>query len=348
MHKLIFIIFLQLILNTSAHAQYNPKYTVSGDSLLQKFKTMYPLDVLEKTDLTKVDIYDCYHNKELRPYLMMWLNKQLYFEHLNQQWISSSFNDEYKIYKVKGWLTNSGQNHLVDTVMNNSRLFQIYLDSVINEITAYKRELHFKKGSTLTLPNEAINFHARLKLPEAYTILYNYWKESGGGINSEYFYIMLAMHNPEAINNYNGYVESAIKSGSMQLLSKISERADYEYLYGSYAIDLKLKLLVVSAKTITSYPDENDNYIQVPFNINILDPLRDRCFSNSGNHKILGIIDKIYNPLDKIFELSYEELTKYSQEIIDNIEEFKKAAQLYKDKLIEEEQYWKVNMPYSK
>jgi hypothetical protein len=179
---------------------------IKSDSLLKLFKMMEPFEVLDKIYVGYIDVKDCYYNEEVKPYLLKWLDKEAYFEYLNKDYIKLAFiNDrECSISKIKGWLNQHNQGHLIDTVMKTPELFKVYLDSVIDDVTKYKRKSFFQNGGRL--PGQAIYFHALLKLPESYEILRRYWKEDGGKINSKYFDAMLAMHDPEAISKYNSYL----------------------------------------------------------------------------------------------------------------------------------------------
>jgi|GEM_PF-3153792 len=346
MQKSNIIFCILLSVNTIINAQVLLRPTISGDSLLVIFETMDAFDVLDKTDLSKVDIYDCYHHEKLKPYLLIWLNKDAYFEYDNKQYIKRVFDDDYKVYKVKSWLTNRNQKSMVDTVMNNPSLFQVYLDSVVNATTIYMKELYFKDGGKL--PSKVLDFHARLKLPEAYAIINKYWKENGSTIKSDYFNVMLAMHDPEAIAKYNNFVDSVIKNTDLIALNDIRTKANYEYLYGSYAVELKLKLLTVKQRISHSFSNFPEGAFDSPYNIDFLNPLSDRCFQYSQNETVLKILNALYNPIDKIYGLTYGELEKYCNEIIQNIDAFKQAVQPYKDNLIREELYWKKNMPFYK
>lgn len=335
-----------LSISTITSAQVLLRPTISGDSLLVKFKTMNAFDVLDNTDLSKVDIYDCYHHEELKPYLLIWLNKEAYFEHDNQQYIKRAFDNDYKVYKVKGWLSNRNQKNMIDTVMNNPPLFQVYLDSVINATTIYMKELYFKNGSKL--PSKILDFHAKVKFPEAHAIINKYWKEDGSTVISDYFNVMLAMHDPEAVAEYTNFVDRAIKNVNLTALNGIRTKANYEYLYGSYAVELKLRLLTVKQRISHSFSSFPEGPFDSPYNIDFLSPLSDRCFQYSQNATVLKILNALYSPIDKIYSLTYGELEQYSNEIIQNIVEFKNAVEPYKDSLIEEELFWKKNMPFYK
>lgn len=343
MRKAISIFCVLLSVSTIINAQALLRPTISGDSLLVKFKTMDAFDVLDRTDLSKVDIYDWYHHEKLKPYLLIWLNKEAYFEYDNQQYIKRAFDDGYKVYKVKGWLTSRNQESLIDTVMNSPSLFQVYLDSVVDATTNYMKALYFKDGGKL--PSKVLDFHARLKLPEAYAAINKYWKEDGGTAKSDYFNVMLAMHDPEAIAKYNNFVDSAIVEKNLIAIEDIESKAKNEYFYGSYAVALQLKLLRVNLRT---YYNSLDCSIEVPFNINFLSPLTGVYYNFTHYETVLRILNALYNPLDKIYGLTYGELEEYSNEVIQNVDEFKKAVEPYRDSLIKEELYWKVNMPFYK
>lgn len=343
----IYYMSLLLLLVFTLKAQVKPK--IKSDSLLRMFKTMDAFDVLDKVYVRDIDVKDCYYNEELKPYVLKWLDKEAYFEYLNNDYIKRLYieNKNNCIYKVKGWLTHRNQSHLIDTVMKTPDLFQIYLDSVISDVTKYMKGLHFQYENNV-LPKEAIYFHALLKLPESYEILHRYWKEDGGKLSSQYFYTMLAMHDPEAIAMYNKYVDSVIAVKDLRLLDDIDGKSGQIHLYGSYALELKLKLLMVNFKKTHSFSDFDDGIFYSPFNIDLINPLVDAYFQCSQNEVVLKILEKVYNPIDKIRSIKYEELERVSNEIIENIEEFKKVLQPHIENMKKEEKYWKQNMPYYK
>jgi len=337
------VIFVQLFcLNLQAQDRATD---ISPDSLLVLFNRINPFAVLEMSHFTTLDNpKEYYFNDGIREYLIQWLNKELYFKYLNEQYIASSFSSKYKVEKVKKWLIDNNQVVLTNRVLNDSSLFLAYLDSAfVNEIIKHKFNF-FKRGGRL--PNEALYFHEQVKLPIAYNIIHQYWKEEGSTLNSQYFDSMLAMHDPEAIDLYNKYVDSLIEKSDINQLEYVKKKANNEFLYGSYAVNLKLKLLKVKCKTYFSFPNDKGEYVTVPFNVELLNPLSDKCFSKCRDTVIQNIINSVYCPIDKIFDLSDRELEEASKIIFENINEFEKAAQPYNDNLIKEERYWKKNIQY--
>jgi hypothetical protein len=344
MKKLLFVISFIVSTNFLSEAQY--VRTISADSLLKKFQVMDAFEVLDSTNIYVVDIKDCYYNQKLKPYLLKWLDKEAYFTYENNNSIRIAYTDDYKVIQVREWLINHKQKHLIDTVLKTPALFNIYLDSVITDETNYMKKLFYKYGGG-RLRSEILNFHSLLKLPEAYTILRKYWEEDSCKIKSDYLRPMLAMHDPDAIEKYNKYVDSIITTNDLSAIESVETIADYEYEFGSYATDLQVKLLNVTIKTYYSYSFENN--FDVPFNVNFLSPSGRIYYHFATNDTISKILNKIYyNPQKKIYEYSYKELEEYSNEIVKNIEKFKEAIQEHKNKLIKEEEYWKKNMPYNK
>lgn len=347
MKNFITIYYISILLSLIGTLKAQEKPKIKSDSLLRMFKTMDAFDVLNKVYTDDIDVKDCYYNEELKPYVLKWLDKEAYFEFLQKERITRETKDkDFCINDVKGWLTKYNKSHLIDTVLKDLSLFKVYLDSVTLEEKEYFRKRFFGKGGRL--PTEAIYFHALLKLPESYEILHRYWKEDGGKVSSEYFYTMLAMHDPEAIAMYNKYVDSVIVVKDLRLLDDINGKSGQINLYGSYSLELKLKLLMVNVKKTHSFSDFGDGIFYSPFNIDLINPLVDAYFQCSQNKIVLNILNKIYNPIDKIRTLKYAELEKAGNEIIENIEEFKKVLQPHIENMKKEEKYWKQKMPYYK
>lgn len=344
MKKYSLILFLLVSIGIATNAQDLFKPTIFGDSLYNLFKGMDAFEVLDQTELSKVDVRSCYFHNDLKPYLLVWLNKDAYLEYDNREYIKRTFDDEYSSHKVKSWLISHNKKDMIDTVINCQSLFELYLDSCINATKLSLTDQFYVDGGRL--PSKILDFHSRLKLPEAYKIINNYWKEDGGTLDSRYFDCMLQMHDPEAIDLYNKFASKAILDENLEALDDIKMKSKSVYLYGSYAMDLKLMLLSVKKRIRHSFSDFPEGAIDSPYNIDCLNPLDDRYFQFSSNKTVKKILDGLYKPMDKIYKLSYLELEEYSEDIITNIKEFKGALGQYKLELESNELYWKKNMPY--
>jgi hypothetical protein len=342
------IFFLLVIYQINAIAQQKslrPNYNITADSLLVLFSKMKPFEVFEYVNILRIDYFDCYQNEELRKYLLKWIDKETYIEHRINSSIKIVFDERNIDDKIKNWLINKGFESHIDSVLNDNKLHALYLDSIINEYKSTSHKRLSQQGCSLH--PSALNFHARLKLPEAYDVINKYWVADGKTQQSIYFNVMLSMQDPEAVEIANNYIENAIENNDLQELKHILGNMANNNYYGNYTVDWKIKLLRVTIKT--SYGMlSGDLPFKIPFNICVLDPFTDSFFSRTDNEVVLGILNKLFNPIDKIYRMKEKEFNIISQEITNNLEEFKRATYPLKEKMIESERYWKENMPYNK
>lgn len=352
MKRILFIVLICLLGSSLSFAKGNPSNVeISADSLLTLFSKYSPFEVLEKVDWWDVNYRDCYSNKKLIPFFLAWIDKEAVFKNRMENYIKGAFDSDYKIYCVKGWLINHKRQGLIDTVLKDSALFNTYLDSVISEITIDKRKLFFSSKKWID-PN-AFLVHTWLRLPEAYEILRKLWGEEGSyQRESAYFDAMLAMHDPKAVEIYNQYVDSLVNTDNVAALSEVMKISENAYRYGSYAIDLKLRLLKVRPNLKAVVP--SDSSFPYPFIINVVFPVFSihfvyyKCLYESDNNFIKRINNALFTPASKIYDLPFDELVKYAEEIRVNAKEIEKAFMPCRQELIEKEQYWKENMPYYK
>jgi hypothetical protein len=344
-------IIVFLLLNISVFAQ--TKKDLKADSLLNLFKSSDDVFiVLNKLDLYKINYFDCYNQNEIKNYTLKWLDFEATFNHHVNNVIKRAFDESYKTSKVKGWLKNNKLRHLEDTVLKTPELFNMYLDSVYKEFTDDKRSAFFKNGGALN--DKALRFFMKYPIPEAYTLIRQYWDKQDNSLKSPYFKVMLAMHDPLAITSYSTYLETIIKKKDYNQLRIEIQRAVNEYNYGSVCVDFKLKLLKEQLVVPILLFDSGDKVgIDSPYNLVFLYPyVFDYYFFKSKNLIITDIIESLYSMQTKggfpIENMSIDELKKISKEVIANYTEFEKAANEYKSNLQKKEEYWKVNMPYNK
>lgn len=342
---ILFAIMFALIASESA-AQIGARrhtYRVNADSLLTLFSKMSPFEVLDSIGAGQIDHYDCYHNAELKQYLLKWLDKELYFQHEIQNSLKIAFGDEeVKRNKIIGWLIRSNKRELIDTVLNTKVLYDAYLDTVIDNYLQYHRDDFYEHGAKL--PSGILSFFSRYRVPEAYEIIYSYWEEDGKIRKSAYYPTLLAMHDPEALQIANNHIDSLIATGDAGQITN-AFRWYGSFMYGKYAVDWRNYLLNVTVER-TLYDIDDASNIMVPFNIYLISPFNNRYFLLSENEVVKSIINSLFEPFDKIESLSRKEIISLSKKITDNIPEFEIAAQPYREWLIEENRYWKEQMPY--
>jgi len=334
MKNLIIIMYL-LSINFQVYSQR--KFELKGDSLLQLLKNSEDVFfVLNK-----------FNNKEIKLYVLKWLDFEAYFIHLNKLYLNS-FN---KSLKIKEWLSNHNQNLLIDTVLKTPDLFNKYLDSVYIKLTCEYRK-SFLKENEKHLDNQALQFFMKYRIPEAYTLIRQYWGENGFKISSPYFKVMLAMHDTLAIKTYSDYLDTIVKKANCRELHLAIQNVVNEYNYGSVCIDFKLKLLKEQlVVTDLLFNSGNSDGIDCPYNLAFLYPyIFDYYFFKSENLVVKNIVEELYSSKTKggfpIQKMSLKERKEMSNKVIANYAEFKKVALEYKNKLQKEEEYWKININY--
>ncbi len=327
MKRIIFSIYLCGFLVSSTCAQRKIEY-IPADTLLQWFKTYSPLEVLDKiSDSRKeMDYKTYYHISELKPYFLKWLDRDLYYEdRLKEIQQDTMFkNEDDSIYmnnKIKAYLIYKKSRLSLDSVLNTPLLYISYKDSIVDEIVKRKVARYEKKGKPFP-SNSAIYHHARLKYPESYNLIYQFWKETGGGgEKNDYFSALIRMGDPEARKIYDDFIQEIVKkNGETNTLSfSLSSGGS------SYYVAKQIELLSVNKK-LSPFSDETF----IPFNCEVIKEL----VSDFFYYKIkVDTVIKYRDPCDKHFE---------------HLEEVKEAAQRLIKYYEKEEYYWMKNMPFYK
>ncbi len=345
-YSILFFLWLNLV------ASSQPKKVLNADSLINLFENNDVFIVLDKLNLYQIDYLDCYNNSKINSYVLKWLDFDINFNHDMDKVISKAFNEEYKINKVKGWLKKNNLGYMEDTVLKTSRLFDMYLDSVYKDFINEKKINYIKNGCSLK--EKALLFFMKYRIPEAYTIIRKYWDMQGNSLESPYFNVMLAMHDSIAIMAYSNYLDKIVENRDYFMLRREMQRVVNEYDYGSVCVDFKLRLLKETFIVPRLLLDLGDGSgIDCPLNLVLLYPyIFDYYFYNSTNPIVLNIVESLYSLKTKngfpIEKMSIDELRLISEKVIDNYPEFMKVANEHKLKLQQQEEYWKVNMPFFK
>lgn len=360
------ILLLLLHFHLSADAQYNKlgfgvKYRVSADSLLHRINNCGNVyDAILPYPETEIDPKDCYFNEELKSLLLTMLDEQNYVEYNNERRVKDSFGDEKcKIAMTRAWLIDHDKESIIDTVLSNAELFTRYLDTTIVDYT--NRISSNWNISNTDIPYDIENLLSLIKWPEVYEEYHRQWMEDGKRLWGKRFNSMLRMHDPEAVSLYFAYFDNFIDSNnySEEAAQKLENPA---YLgLGSIAMELDLKSLKWMAPMKADWTGFCETCKTLaPFNVRRLDIL---CFYNMHFWNLLEIKSNIvreviYSLADpepheseyKVMNMhmSEEDYKKIGNKIRENINEFRQELQPFIDEAIENEKYWKQNMPYYK
>lgn len=310
----------------STCAQQKVEY-IPADTLLQWFETYPPLEVIDKIRESRkeMDYKTYYHASELKPHFMKWLDRGLYYEDMLKEVrdeYKSPLNSEdssYLVYRIKGKLKLTKSSLNIDTVLTTLLLYTSWKDSVVNDDIERWVKRRNKLGKPF--PDRSAIYHlSRLKYPESYNLIYQFWKETGeGGEENDYFSALVRMGDPEARRIYDEFIQEIVKkNGETNTLS-------FGLGFGgsSYYVAKQLELLSVDKK-LSPFSDETF----IPFNCEVID----RLVSSIFYYKIeVDPVVKYRDPCDKHFE---------------HLKEVKEAAQRLIKYYEKEEYYWMKNMPF--
>jgi len=294
---------------------------ISNDSLLKLFQTMKPFEVFEKVQSSWFDIKSCYKDSLLKPYLMKWLDRKEYFEYVLEQekkTISSSpdlIKDEI-IYI----LNRQNRKSALDSILNDPVQYNQYRDSAISLYIG--RYIENYKG-VHKVPIQAIIIHSYLAYPESYTIIKQWWVESGKPTErNEYFIPLVRMGDPEARKLYDNRIAQFVKTNG-ENPDVMNIDGELRQLWNSYSVAKMIEVLKVD---IVYNPLED---ISLPYNCWVISYLLNDCLAHSID---VGRV----KPSDPC------EVQKK------HLPEIKAAAQKLIEKYKAEEYYWMKNMPFNK
>jgi hypothetical protein len=226
--------------------------------------------------------------------------------------------------EIKYRLNKQKRKGYLDTVLNDTVLYNRYKDTILQENT--RRFIKNYNKISYYIPYDVVRIHSFLAYPESYNIIKQWWEETGKGTdrNNLYFLSLVRMGDPEARKLYDDRIKLFVKTnGNSSGLSEIY--AGMMDLHCSYSVFKKLELLKVDQayRPMDGDPAE-------PFNCYIFNSLL-----NEFDYK--GIeIDKSIKEGDPCDALKR------------HLPQIKAAAQKLIEKYKEEEYYWMENMPFYK
>ena len=207
------------------------------------------------------------------------------------------------------------------------------------------------------MPNSVIELFCYLKSPEGYKILYNMWKT---GVKHKGIYtILLEYLDPDVMSfhkkNITNCDEKQDYTYGMRISNKESLLFTYHNLldYGVYSIDWWIEMLRCQKKFYVDLAnmDMSAKYVSCPFNVAILRMYSSELYASNSKYCI-DLIDKIFCPkceydVDKpIYKMTYKELQKISDDIVEHVDEIAQAIQPYRDEIEKKDNVWRSKMPY--
>ncbi len=364
--NLLYFILLVVLTHNSFAQQNDPfkylncyaKYrqTINSDSLLTMLTEGNPFHVLPHIFIPEINTKDCYYNDSLKSFLLKFLNKDTAYQYMAELAEHYGFDNHRGIQEdyIRDYLKERKQMYLLDTILKTPELFSAYFDTVFN--LAVERQKTSSYQTNERLPRELTDLLAQIKWPEVYVWARQEWEEDGKREHGYCYDYLLGMHDPEVIDINNHFIDTW---GQLESCEYEDSNGYINYLYrnpvysgggidswGSYYFDAFVHFLQI--KTMVYHPLYFDEKSKRPYNTGLV---HDYCFHNPYLKESYPVIYNISYGLfeTQVNDKKYREKYKQaSEDICDNIDMFIEALKPYKDYYLNEELYWKQNMPYYK
>ncbi|MCF6352192.1 MAG: hypothetical protein L3J06_04185 [Cyclobacteriaceae bacterium] len=333
--RIVFVILFVMVLFTSSSNGQSKVVLLPTDSLLKWFENNPPLDVWNKIYAwkkgtlyrTQYDYKAYYNEPRLKPYLMEWLDRDLYYQNdlkktRNDFEPKTKDDSAYMAYKIRGFIKNRKSNVNLDSALNSPDLYIIYKDSVIDKIVENEIKRMNKFGKPFP-PSHAIYFHMRLAYPESYQQIRTFWEATGKKIEkNDYFIPLVRMGDPEARKLYDKLVDEIVeKNGNTPYFSMVKSNT-YTNLRGSHGAAKLMEMLSVDMEIALS---EGPSF---PVNCNFIKSL---------------VSDIFYYKIEIDSSVKFREACETRFEHVDKIKE---ATQRLIETYKVQEYYWMSNMPF--
>ena len=297
-----------------------------------------PITVLRNFDF---DYKDIYFNDSLKRMIVDLFNDSIGWAKHSAKKIRQTLeeeSDEYKYKSLKVFLQNNHSQTYVDSILNNDTLFKVYFDS----LCVYEEEMCFNEGVKLigyaNVPNNLKTFVAYSRFSELYEKMLYYWKNANYYKGDFYYNYLRDVDCPEVIdmietaldNNkwIDSYYMNQYRSESIRLLIKALDKT---YLVPggllNFKIPLNVKLLGLDYNSWLRW-------------VTILCEYQ----SNEIYEKSIELINQIIDCQSD----NYKDYQQLSQLIIKNQKYLVPFLEHLYQNCINEELYWKQNMPYYK
>lgn len=312
----------------------------------------------------KDDLYSCFNNSNIDSVIdnfYIWENeKDFYFNDSLKHLLIDLFNDsigwarysskcvrqhlenesyEYKHNALKGFLRRQYDSKIfIDSILKDANLFDIYFDSLctFEENRSIKEDL--SRIGYFYIPERLKNILAHSFYFELYDKMLYYWKQSGCSTRDFYYDYLLNVGCPEVISELNKmldnsewdydlliYLTDNYSSESIKLLIKALDKTylvdgDLMEIDVSLNVRLLLRLNRLTWFTEIGYLINSDLYYKV---VDIIKHISVNIYEPNGNEHMAKYIIENKNIIVPFFESAYQ-------------------------KCLEQELYWKQNMPYYK
>ncbi len=342
--KSFIICLISLIFCAIESSAQKDEKRISQEEMLEFFKSSEDIyrsfeeswEYLDKKDLRK--------NEDLRPYFLQLLDYNKCVKNKISKRVKNKKETNVLIWD---YLSETNKAGLKDTIDKSPILQKAYEDSAKIYFTDKLLPEYYERPLSISL--SIFLLHMYLKDPEAYKMLYGYWKNKVPyeGVED----LLLDFEDPDVWGEYLKRFDSRSnlsKDDYYALMTKITQIIEYD---SESALNLYLRLLECKDKWSIE-----DNGLggwgisyDCPYNVAIF-----HIYASEVNHPIIKEIQEklgkiqgtMYTYDSPIYKLSYKELRKISDEIAKHSEEIKAAFKPYLEKIIKGDAYWKNEIPY--
>ncbi|MBR6176967.1 MAG: hypothetical protein IKQ70_03670 [Bacteroidales bacterium] len=346
------IIICTVLIHLSVNAQ---RTEITADSLLhylQQAEDIYSCFDSENDPVIRGfrDYKNMYFNDTLRHLLVNLFNDSIEWARYTAKGIRQYYEnkpDDKKRMSLEGYLEHNYKKAFVDSVLNNKKLFAQYYDS----LCVYKEESSFeedmKKRGTWNVPYSLKNIIVQSHFPEVYNKMLYYWKSSGCYYSDFDFNYLLEVDSPELLSSFESQLD---KNDLTNIYFLLDYMCSY---YRSASIRMLIKYL---DKTDLIGPFFYRFDFDIPFNVSILltiidfsDDFHKEWFFrvyNIDNYDIIYDYESMKNQVKTV--KTQKQAIKMSQYIIEHKDLIIPFFEQHYQKCLQEEFYWKQNMPYYK
>jgi hypothetical protein len=349
-------LFLLLIIILIRFNGFGQNIKISTDSLLhhlQHVENIYACFDYQTEDSVIENfrvwdnVKDFYFNDSLKHLLINLFNDSIGWAKYTAKNVRRSLetkSENYKRMALEGYLKDKYNKAFADSVLKDDNLFSQYFDSlcIFREEQSFKEDIG--KIGYWNVPSRLLDILSYSHFSEIYDKMYYYWKRNGCSRGDFYYDYLLNVDCPEVI----AMMETELDNKEYSLPLK-----KYLDKYKSEAIRLLIKSLDKS-----DLIDFGLESYEIPFNLIVFGfdqyswLYLYMCYTEYQRNdiyiKTTDLIEQIRDVHSNYLENNYKTYINLSKEIIRNKQYIVPFLESAYQKCLEEELYWKQNMPYYK
>ncbi len=366
-------------ISVSADELYN--YLKGQDNLFETFSHFNRYNIRKKKSVSDTitefkDVKNAYYNDSLKDLLLdLYLDSVGWAKYAADKYMYSEKRDykndssSYIYGQIKPYLRGLKIKN-VDSILSSPLLYACYLDSFWTHITQRVFEQDIRDAYRYFIPNELIDLIGKIRYAEIYQKFYYEWKrecvfENRYVTNSSYYYALVKYQCPEIIRpkiNSDSSISQEVayyaamsnNSESYKLMMELIDNTEFVFDGVNNDIPINMFLLGAANNNWASHYGQDYNWELIGLFPGIFKSDSDREFgrivwsvSIYENEDLNLHYYLSENPNIQVFRK--EELLKLSQKnILPYVDFLRLFIKKRYDAAIEEELYWRQNMPYYK